>query len=144
VRQKLIQAAIERVKQRAEATQKVEEGEGPGSGPGAVASGQGGSGGGIVKGVEFLVYRNRMLQLIKEHWTWVGKRTDLEVTVRFGIKENGEIVGLRLVQPSGDLSYDDSVLRAVRTANPLPPPPENYRKDFMDVQLIFRPKDLRG
>jgi hypothetical protein len=26
----------------------------------------------------------------------------------------------------------------------LPPPPESYRKDFMDVELTFRPKDLGG
>ncbi|TMA12671.1 MAG: TonB C-terminal domain-containing protein [Deltaproteobacteria bacterium] len=69
---------------------------------------------------------------------------DLEVTVRFGIQENGEITGLKIVKRSGDPSYDDSVFRAVSKANPLPPPPESYRKDFMDVELTFRPKDLAG
>jgi len=116
----------------------------PGKGEGAVALGQNGRGGGIVKGFEFLVYRNRMLHLIKEQWTWVGKVTDLEVTVRFGILENGEVIGLRVIEASGDLTYDDSVLRAMRKAAPLPPPPDNYRKDFMSVELTFRPKDLRG
>ena len=106
--------------------------------------GTGGRGGGIVKGVEFLIYRNRMLYLIRERWTWVGERTDLEVTVRFGIQESGEIVGLRVLRASGDPSYDDSVFRAVTKASPLPPPPESYRKDFMDVELTFRPKDLSG
>ncbi len=85
-----------------------------------------------------------MLYLIKEQWTGVGKVMDLEVTVRFGILENGGVIGLRVVQGSGDPSYDDSVLRAMRKATPLPPPPDNYRKDFMSVELTFRPKDLRG
>ncbi|TAJ91193.1 TonB C-terminal domain-containing protein, partial [bacterium] len=80
----------------------------------------------------------------RERWTWVGKRSDLEVTVRFGIQESGEVVGLKIVQSSGDPSYDDSVFRAIRRASPLPPPPESYRKDFMDVELTFRPKDLGG
>ena len=164
VREKLIQAALERVKQRAsEVTEKksatetrektkaessAKKGEalssGPGEGVGAAAPGEGGRGGGTVKGMEFLIYRNRMLQLIKDRWTWVGSKSDLAVTVRFGIKENGEIYGLKVVQASGDASFDNSVIRAVRGVNPLPPPPEAYRVDFTDVELIFRPADLRG
>jgi len=148
LREKLIQSALERVKNRAESEPKQPKGEavssGPGEGEGAASIGSGGKGGGIVKGVDFIVYRNQMLRLIRERWNWVGKRSDLEVTVRFGIQENGEIVGLKIVQDSGDPSYDDSVFRAVRRASPLPPPPESYRKDFMDVELMFRPKDLGG
>lgn len=147
-RKKLILAAVERVKLRAEEERAKKErsdavGD-PNPGEGAAALGKNGRGGGIVKGFEFLVYRNRMLYLIKDQWTWVGKVTDLEVTVRFGILENGKVIGLRVVEGSGDPSYDDSVLRAMRKAAPLPPPPDDYRKDFMSVELTFRPKDLRG
>ena len=146
-RERLIQAALNRVRERAEATKRKEvETQPPISGPregsGAASLGEGGQGGGVLKGVEFLIYRNRMLQAIKDRWAWVGRRTDLEVTVRFGVRENGEIIALRITEPSGDGSYDDSVLRAVRKASPLGPPPENYRKDFMDVELTFRPKDF--
>jgi colicin import membrane protein len=165
VRDKLIQAALERVKQRAtESSEKQSAGadttpekskpdtpkqrppisSGPGEGAGAAAPGEGGRGGGIVKGVEFIVYRNKMLQMIKERWTWVGRRSDLEVTVRFGVREDGEIFGLKVIQGSGDPSFDNSVVRALRGVNPLPPPPEAYRSDFTDVELIFRPADLRG
>lgn len=157
VREKLIQAALQRVRDRAEAVKsedKVEKAAkpqkaekevisaGPGEGAGAAAVGAGGRGGGIVKAVEFLVYRNQMLRVIRDRWTWVGKRSDLEVTVRFAIRENGEIERLRIIRASGDPSYDDSVVRAVTKSSPLPPPPENYRKEFMDVELTFRPKDL--
>ena len=149
VRNKLIQAAVERVKQRAEKAENkkseaMEAGIGPGEGQGAAGPRRDDRGGGIFKGVEFLIYRNRMLHFIKERWTWVGKRTDLEVTVRFGIRENGEVIRLRVVDASGDPSYDDSVIRAVRRASPLPPTPDSYRKDFMDVELTFRPGDLSG
>lgn len=148
VREKLIQSALERVRERAEGGKGREQGErisaGPSEGEGAAAAGSGGRGGGIVKGIDFLVYRNQMLRLIRDRWAWVGKRSDLEVTVRFAIQENGEIASLKIAQSSGDLSYDDSVFRAIRRASPLPPPPESYRKDFMDVELTFRPKDLGG
>ncbi|MGH7770870.1 MAG: energy transducer TonB [Candidatus Binatia bacterium] len=148
VRDKLIQSALERVKTRAETEQKTKKGNGvssaAGEGEGAASLGAGGKGGGTLKGLEFVRYYNLMRFRIRESWTWVGKRSDLEVTVRFGIQDNGEIVGLKIVQGSGEPSYDDSVFRAVRKVSPLPPPPEGYRKDFMDVELTFRPKDLGG
>ena len=147
VRERLIQSAVERAKSRSESAQTSSKGgeaisSGSGEGEGAAALGPGGRGGGVVKGMEFIIYQNRMLSSIKENWAWVGQRSNLRVVVHFSIKDNGEITGLKIVQPSGDLSYDESVLRAVKKSNPLPPPPEGSRKDFADVELTFRPKDL--
>ena len=50
-----------------------------------------------------------------------------------------------MFQPDGLLA---SVLAAVSPDqaapfNPLAPPPQAYRKDFADVELTFRPADLR-
>ena len=148
-REKLIQAALDRVKDRTTGQKSgTAKGEaistGPGEGDGAAAIGPGGRGGGIVKGPEFIMYYNKMLTTIRENWTWPGQRADLKTTVHFGIRENGEIVGLRIVQASGDPSYDDSVVRAVRKSSPLASPPETYRRDFADVELTFRPEDLGG
>lgn len=147
VRERLIQSAAERAKARTESAQKASKGEalsaGTGEGEGAAALGIGGRGGpGIVKGIDFIAYQNRMLSTIKENWAWVGQRSNLRVVVHFGIKENGEIVALKVVQPSGDSSYDESVLRALKKSSPLPAPPEAVRKDFADVELTFRPRDL--
>jgi colicin import membrane protein len=146
VRENLIQSAVERLKNRTDAVPKPSKGEaissGTGEGEGAAALGPGGHGGGVVKGMEFIIYQNRMLNSIKDNWAWVGQKSNLKVVVHFSINENGEISGLKVVQPSGDPSYDESVLRAVKKSSPLPPPPESFRKDFADVELTFRPKDL--
>jgi colicin import membrane protein len=146
VRERLLQAAVDRAKSR-ENPQKPAKGDtysaGSGEGEGAAGLGSGGRGGpGIVKGMDFIIYQNRMLGTIKDNWTWVGQRSNLKVVVHFGVKETGEIVGLKIVQPSGDPSYDESVVRAVKKSSPLPAPPESYRKDFADVELTFRPRDL--
>jgi colicin import membrane protein len=146
VRERLIQSAVDRAKSRSESAEKSSKGEllssGPGEGEGAAALGPGGRGGGVVKGMEFIIYQNRMLSSIKDNWAWVGQKSNLKVVVHFSIKDSGEITGLKIVQPSGDSSYDESVLRAVKKSSPLPPPPESSRKDFADVELTFRPKDL--
>jgi colicin import membrane protein len=144
VRERLLQSAVDRAKSRGESTQKPTAlSTGPGEGEGAAGLGPGGRGGpGIVKGMDFLIYQNRILGTIKDNWAWVGQRSNLRVVVHFGIKETGEIFGLKIVQPSGDPSYDESVVRAVKKSSPLPAPPESYRKDFADVELTFRPRDL--
>jgi colicin import membrane protein len=146
VRERLIQSAVDRARSRTEGVQNPSRGDvissGQGEGEGAAVLGPGGRGGGIVKGMEFIIYQNRMLSSIKDNWAWVGQKSNLKVVVHFSIKDNGEIIGLKIVQPSGDPSYDESVLRAVKKSSPLPPPPESSRKDFADVELTFRPKDL--
>ena len=146
VRERLLQSAVERAKNRTESAQKTSKGEqissGTGQGQGAASLGPGGVGGGLVKGIDFIKYQNQVLSTIKNNWVWVGQRGNLRVVVRFNIKDNGEIVGLKLVQPSGNASYDESVLRAVRKSSPLPVPPEEVRKDFSEVELAFRPEDL--
>jgi len=147
VRERLIQSAAERARVRTESVQKASKGEtlsaGSGEGEGAAALGVGGRGGpGVVKGIDFIAYQNRMLSTIKDNWAWIGARSNLRVVVHFGIRDNGEIIGLKIVQPSGDSSYDESVLRALKKSSPLPAPPEAVRKDFADVELTFRPRDL--
>ena len=145
VRERLLQAAVDRAKSRENSQRPVKDAlsAGAGEGEGAAGLGPGGRGGpGIVKGMDFIIYQNRMLGTIKDNWTWVGQRSNLKVVVHFGVKETGEIVGLKIVQPSGDPSYDESVVRAVKKSSPLPAPPESYRKDFADVELTFRPRDL--
>lgn len=146
VRERLLQSAVERAKNRTENEQKASKGEqissGTGQGQGAASLGSGGVGGGVAKGMDFVIYKNQMLGTIKDNWVWVGHRSNLKVVVRFSIKDNGDIAGLRVVQSSGNPSYDDSVVRAVRKSSPLPVPPENVRKDFADVELAFRPEDL--
>lgn len=147
VRERLIKAAAERASARTESAQKTSKGEalstGTGEGVGGSALGPGGRGGpGTVRSIEFIGYMNRVRLTIRDNWSWVGQRKDLKVLVNFAIRENGEIAGIKILQASGDASYDESVLRALRKSTPLPPPPENHRKDFMDYRLTFTPEDL--
>ena len=129
-----------RLQREARAKQGAEGTAGSGTAGGGL-----GRGGGIVRAMEFVIYRDEMLDRIKERWTWIGKRTDLEVTVGFGVSVGGEIFGLKLLKSSGDRSYDESVVRAVRSASPLPrPPPARYAREFAEVELIFRPESADG
>ena len=153
VRERLMQAAIERARNRAASAQGAPsragntKGEplsaGSGEGLGAQSLGKGGVGGeGVLKSVEFIAYQNRLVNTIKENWAWAGRRSDLKVVVQFGIKENGEIIGLRVTQRSGDPTYDESVVRAIKRSSPVSSPPESHRKEFADVEMTFKPSDF--
>ena len=156
LREKRIEEALAEIKSRAEVEQKKQQLQqqqqpqkaGPatsnvvGGQPGAAAPGVGGTGGGIVRSAESIRYENDMKARIKNSWTWPGKRNDLTVTVRFSIRDNGEIAGLKITRSSGDRSYDESVMRALRGANPLPALPEKLRDELKDWELDFNSKEL--
>ncbi len=120
----------------------------PGGVPGGAGRGMGGfgtgAGGGAPQGADFLLYYNEMILRIRDSWVWVGGQRDLEVEVGFGISPNGDIEEIRVVRASGDRSYDESVLRALRALRNLGPPPERHRQTFSDVRLTFQPADLRS
>ena len=146
-------AAKQRDEQIAAAIRHVEQrtgvrGGGTGNKPadqpgGPISVGPGEGAGGTIKGVEYLLYYNQLLTRIKQSWAWAGTDRALEAVVRFNVTENGEVVNVRITQASGDASYDASVERAVRAVNPLPPPPETYRKEFSDVELTFSPEQMQ-
>jgi TonB family protein len=156
VRERVIQAAIERARNRAVTTQaspsaagstKADKGEplsaGSGEGLGAQSLGKGGVGGeGVLKNVEYIRYVNYMQATLKSNWAWAGPKRSLKALVRFGVNENGEITGVKIVQSSGDPVYDESVIRAVKKSSPLTAPPENHRKDFADVEYSFQPDQV--
>ena len=116
-------------------------GRGSGTGPGS-GSGTGSGAGGSARPPEFVAYYSLMLDRIRDAWVWAGRRPDLAVTVGFGVSDQGTLSQIRIVKGSSDAGYDASVLRALRAVRVLPAPPIAFRRDFRDVQLVFRPADL--
>lgn len=142
-RDEQIEAAVRRVEQQA-GKRGGGTGEAAAEQPGGpVSVGPGEGAGGTVKGVEYLLYYNQMINRIKQTWAWAGADRALEAAVRFNITDSGEVLNVRISHSSGDASYDASVERAVKAANPLPAPPEGYRKEFSDVELTFAPEQLQ-
>ena len=143
-RDEQIEVAVKRMQQQM-GKRGAGSGSKPGEQPGApISVGPGAGAGGTVRGVEYLLYYNQMINRIKQAWAWAGANQTLEAAVGFTITETGDVVNVRIKQPSGDPGYDASVERAVRAVNPLTPPPEAYRKEFSDVEITFSPKDLGG
>jgi TonB family protein len=112
----------------------------PSNGP----AGLGGyGGGGQVVGAEFVAYVQRISEQIRAAWVSPVIRSGLVAKVRCAILPNGEIASVELAETSGDSAFDASVVRAVRRAAPLPPPPARYLSEFREgVVVNFSSDDL--
>lgn len=91
-----------------------------------------------VYGPEFMAYTENIKQRVKDGWILPDRKPGLRAVVRFGVEADGGVTDVELVDPSGDRAFDQSALRAVRSAK-LPPPPETYREDFalQKVHITF-------
>jgi TonB family protein len=114
-----------------------------GSGP-IGTGGQGPGGGGQLVGIEFLAYRQTVINTVKGHWTNVVGSPGLVAAVRFAINGDGTLGGIRLERSSGNAAYDASALRAVQRTQQLPPPPAKYAREFGEFVIEFHSEESGG
>jgi colicin import membrane protein len=101
--------------------------------------GSGSGGGSGRRPPAFVGYTVLVQQRVKDSWIVTHQRAGLTAVVQFGIRPNGEIVDIELTRSSGNAAFDQSALRAVHHANPLPPPPVEHLHEFLSqkVQVAF-------
>src|SRR5438552_3132540 len=114
-----------------------------GSGP-IGSGGEGKGGGGQLVGLEFIAYRQQVINTIKAQWTNVIARPGLVAAVRFEIAPDGQVSDIRLAQSSGNPAYDGSALRAVQHVRQLPPPPARYASEFREFVIEFHSEESGG
>jgi colicin import membrane protein len=61
----------------------------------------------------------------------------LSVVIFFRIERSGNISNLKLKTPSNREDVDSSVLEAVKRSEPLPPLPDEYKGDYLDINIKF-------
>jgi colicin import membrane protein len=107
-----------------------------------------GAGGVGKKTLELLdIYNTEIWDRIQKNWAFseemAGGRTDLEATIIVKIMKKGEIRDVWFEKRSGNAYFDDSVFKAVKKSDPLPPLPESFRGPFYEVGLRFNPDELK-
>ncbi len=93
------------------------------------------------------LYKLEIAYHIEKKWAFsehlTGGRTDLEAVLVIKIMPNGEIRDIWFEKKSGNSYFDDSVYKAIKKSNPLPPLPKGYQRPFYNVGLVFTPSGLR-
>ena len=132
-REQQIVAALEKIRQRVRADRRQT------AETSHSTSASGGGGGDTLRGLPFILYTQEVKQRVKQSWIVAEHKSGLTAVVRFGILANGEVVEVELAERSGDSIFDESAMRAVRKASPLPPPPEAYRNEFtrQKIEVVF-------
>jgi TonB family protein len=59
------------------------------------------------------------------------------------IRRSGEISEVRIEKRSGNRYFDESVLKAIRKAGALPPLPEWFGANSLDVTIRFHSSELK-
>ena len=62
------------------------------------------------------------------------------VIVKFDVERSGEVRNVTLTQRSGDLTLDNSAIRAVQDAAPFPPIPPGFERQRAAVEFKFQIK----
>ena len=99
-----------------------------------------------VMSIKFKLYYNMIWQRIHSVWVLpeeaLGGKKNLETIIAIRIDRNGNIVEIQFEKKSGNPYLDESALRAIKKANPLPPLPAGIEEDKFDVGIRFTPSDL--
>jgi TonB family protein len=94
--------------------------------------------------IRLQLYQERIRLQIIDAWILPMPQEEarrLQATALLTVSRAGEIAHLKLLQPSGNSLFDESLLRAIKHASPLPPLPEDYQGAFLEVEMRFRPHE---
>jgi colicin import membrane protein len=100
-----------------------------------------------VGGIPIQFYQMEVEDRIKSHWSYpvaLQSGKDLEAVVVLMVRRDGTILKSEMKKGSSDPIFDESVLRAVKRSDPLPPFPEGYRKSYDEIEIKFNLKELEG
>jgi len=89
-------------------------------------------------------YYNSIWQRIKEEWILAGSLLDesegWETVIVIKVQRDGGIVESWFEKKSGSSVYDESAMRAIKKANPLPPLPQELEEDVLEIGIRFHPE----
>jgi colicin import membrane protein len=92
------------------------------------------------------IYRIEIARQIQKNWAFseqlAGGGKDLEALVAIKIMPNGEIKDIWFDKRSGNRYLDETVEKAIRKSNPLPPLPKGYLRPFFEAGFRFTPEGI--
>ncbi len=87
----------------------------------------------------------RSLGKIKNAWGLPGMSKyskNLETIVTIRVRKDGRIVDINIEKRSGNRVYDESILRVLRSVDPLPPIPSSLNTDSLEIGFRFLPENF--
>lgn len=91
---------------------------------------------------EYSYYLSMILKKIGKNWRnpYQFSPITIRAVIFFTIHRNGRIADVRIEEPSGNIPYDQAALRAVLVTKHLPPLPQEFKGNYLNVHLEFEHK----
>jgi TonB family protein len=94
------------------------------------------------EGVNFHSYLQQILEIVRQNWyavmpemAYLGRKG--RTVVIFKINSNGQVAGLKLVSPSGTVSFDQAAIAGINASDPFPPLPSAFHGPFIGLKFFF-------
>jgi TonB family protein len=102
-------------------------------------------------GVDFGPYLSRVLEEVRRNWYNLipeEARSPLfkqgKLQIQFVINKNGDVEGMRLTTPSGDIALDRAAWGGITASNPFPPLPKEFNGPYLALRFRFYYNPDRG
>jgi len=96
------------------------------------------------QGVDFGPYLAQVIQIVKRNWYSIIPESAYpplskkgKVTIEFAIDKKGQIEGLTVVKPSGDVPLDRAAYGGIQFSNPFPPLPREFGGPYLGLRFLF-------
>ncbi len=128
------------------AIQEAIKGTGTSAGTGAKQpSGGRGSGSGLPSGPAAEEYYASLWQKIHDAWlvpsSMAASSYGYETIIAITIHKDGTITDMSVEKSSGNIYFDQTAIRAIKKASPLPPFPPSWLQNNMDIGIKFSCKE---
>jgi TonB family protein len=102
-------------------------------------------------GVDFGPYLSRVLEDVRRNWYNLipeEARSPLfkqgKLQIQFVINKNGDVEGMKLTTPSGDVALDRAAWGGITASNPFPPLPKEFNGPYLALRFRFYYNPDRG
>ena len=79
-------------------------------------------------------YRNILAAIIKNNWHNSLQNKNLQTLIKASIQKDGQLLSYTVLKKSNIISFDLSVVDALKISTPFPPFPKNYKKE---VEIFY-------
>ena len=103
-----------------------------------------GGGGGGATNLRVSLYYQAIWNKIQQAWVlppYDKKNGRPEAIAVITISRDGKILGMEFEKKSGDENLDNSVIRAIKKADPLPPFPPDLKESVLEIGIRFIPDE---
>lgn len=93
-------------------------------------------------------YKGAISQRIRQNWSRPpSARKGMQCTLSIKLVPTGRVINVDLIESSGNDAFDRSAIQAVKRAEQFPEvkemEPEVFERYYRELELIFKPQDLR-